>query len=81
MARQQVTAVTTPPIKKKRSKGPSFLTVISKIASFFGIKRRLEPWELKAKAAAEAKRARRRERNLRWWANDPTWEGNDEQTI
>lgn len=28
----------------------------------------------KAIAAAEAKRERRRARNLRWWANDRTWQ-------
>jgi hypothetical protein len=62
------------PIKKTRPKGQSFRTVISKVVQFLGLRRKLEPWEVKAIAAAEDKRARRRERNVRWWSNDPNWE-------
>jgi hypothetical protein len=36
-------------------------------------KHRVDLWETKLIAAAQAKRERRRERNLRWWANDKTW--------
>lgn len=44
-----------------------------RIIRLFTGKRILKPWELKAKAEAVAKRARRRERNIRWWSNDRTW--------
>ena len=36
-------------------------------------KRQFEPWEKKIIAAAQAKRERRKERNIRWWENDKTW--------
>jgi len=45
-----------------------------KIGGFFKkLFRKPAPWELKAMAEAVAKRARRRERNIRWWSNDRTW--------
>ena len=53
--------------KTKKSR-PS---IVKRIVQLF--KRRLEPWELELKAEAVAKRARRRERNIRWWSNDRTW--------
>jgi hypothetical protein len=52
----------------------SFKKIGSTVKRILGLKRKLEPWELKAMAAAEAKRARRRERNITWWTNDKTWE-------
>jgi hypothetical protein len=36
-------------------------------------KRQAEPWEKEIIAAAQAKRERRKERNLRRWVNDRTW--------
>jgi hypothetical protein len=55
---------------KKKAKSSIFKSIIR----FFTRKRKLEPWELELKATAEAKRARRRERNIRWWSNDRAWE-------
>jgi hypothetical protein len=43
------------------------------VKRILGLRRKLEPWELELKALAEQKRARRRERNIRWWSNDRTW--------
>lgn len=61
-----------PTLSMPRKKAKSSL--IKKILRFLTGRRRLAPWELKAIAAAEAKRSRRRERNIRWWSNDRTWE-------
>ena len=62
------------PPKPMEKIGAAFKKILKSIFRFLTGGRRLAPWELKAIAAAQDKRARRRERNLRWWANDPTWE-------
>lgn len=60
--------------KKRKEKASSFFKILSAVARFFKIKRKLAPWEIKAVEAAQAKRERRRQRNIRWWSNDPGWE-------
>lgn len=62
----------TPAFRPVKRKAKS--SIIKSIIRFFTRKRKLEPWELELKAEAEAKRARRRLRNIAWWSNDRTWE-------
>jgi hypothetical protein len=61
------------PPKPMKRVGAAFKKILKSILGFFGIGRRLAPWERMAIQAAKEKRARRRARNLRWWANDPGW--------
>lgn len=56
----------------KRERASSFF---KSVKSFFKkLFRKPAPWELKVMAEAEAKRARRKLRNIVWWSNDPSWE-------
>jgi len=81
--KRQVERVVLPRIAERRaSVTPAFTPTKKRVASSFFKKiggffkklfRKPAPWELKVMAEAVAKRARRRERNIRWWSNDVTW--------
>jgi hypothetical protein len=59
--------------KKKRSgEGPTY-KILKGIARFLAGGRRLASWEIALIADAQAKRERRKARNLRWWARDRNW--------
>lgn len=57
--------------KAKKQKGSVFLRAVQAIRSL--IPRRLTDTDRWYLQRAEEKRARRRARNLRWWAKDKNW--------